>query len=73
MESQFKTSSYQRRANRNYLERIKADPIAHEEYKQRLKENQKKYYQKNREKILARKQAERDAIKAQSSSEEDSN
>ena len=64
----FKTSSYQRKANKNYLERIKADPKAHEEYKNRLKENQKKYYQRNREKILARKQAERDALK--SSSEE---
>jgi len=62
---QFKTSSYQRRANKNYLERIKADPEGHEKYKQRLKENQKKYYQKNREKILARKQAERDALKEQ--------
>lgn len=66
----FKTSSYQRRANQTYLQRIKANPEAHEVYKQKLKENQKKYYQRNREKILARKQAERDAIKSKSSSEE---
>ena len=66
----FKTSSYQRKANKNYLERIKADPKAYEEYKNRLKENQKKYYQKNREKILARKQAERDALKSSSEDSE---
>jgi hypothetical protein len=70
MDTQFKTSSYQRRANKNYLERIKSNPEAYEQYKQRLKENQKKYYQKNKEKILARKQAERDALKGKSSGEE---
>lgn len=70
MDTQFKTSSYQRKANQNYLQRIKSDPVAHEEYKKRLKENQRKYYQKNKEKILAKKRAEREAHKAQSSSEE---
>ena len=66
----YKTSTYQRRANKNYLERIKADPESYKQYKERLKENQKKYYQKNKEKILAKKQAERDAIKSSSEGEE---
>lgn len=51
----FKTPNYQRKAYKSYLERKKQDPEKYEEFKQKLKENQKKYYQKNREKILAKK------------------
>ena len=49
------TSTYQRRAYKNYLERKKQDPEAWNEFQQKLKANQKAYYQKNKEKILARK------------------
>tara|TARA_Y100000114_G_scaffold138331_1_gene141226 strand:+ start:3183 stop:3389 length:207 start_codon:yes stop_codon:yes gene_type:complete len=66
-EPQFKTSSYQRKAYKDYIARKKDDPI----FKEKLRENQKKYYQKNKEKILARKKAQREANKASSSEESD--
>ena len=55
MEETLSTSTYQRRAYKNYLERKKQDPEAWQEFQTKLKANQKSYYQKNKEKILARK------------------
>ncbi len=55
MEKTLSTSTYQRRAYKNYLERKKQDPEAWQEFQTKLKANQKSYYQKNKEKILARK------------------
>jgi len=66
-ETQFKTSSYQRKAYKAYIARKKDDP----EFREKMRQNQKKYYEKNREKILARKKAEREANKASSSDDSD--
>ena len=48
MEINYKTTTYQRKAYEAYLERNKNN----EEFISKRKEAQRKYYQKNREKIL---------------------
>jgi len=44
----FKTSSYQRKAYRAYLDRNKDN----EEFKENRRQKQREYYQRNKEKIL---------------------
>lgn len=61
--TEFKTSSYQRKAYKDYIARKKDDPV----FKEKMRDHQKKYYQKNKEKILAKKKAQREALKAPSS------
>lgn len=60
-EKKFLTPSYQRKAYKAYYERKRQDP----EFRERLRQQQKDYYQRNKEMILARKQAKRDKIKAE--------
>tara|TARA_Y100000385_G_C13051196_1_gene619842 strand:+ start:1528 stop:1743 length:216 start_codon:yes stop_codon:yes gene_type:complete len=50
-----KTSSYQRKAYKDYLVRKKNNPDEWQEFQTKLKASQKSYYQRNKEKILARK------------------
>lgn len=66
----FKTPSYQRKAYKNYLERKKEDQEKYIDFKEKMKINQRKYYLKNREKILAKKAAEREAKRNSSSEDE---
>jgi len=66
----FKTPSYQRKAYNTYLQRTKQDTEKYDVFKQKLKDNQRKYYLKNREKILAKKAAEREAKRNSSSEDE---
>lgn len=47
----YKTSSYQRKAYRDYVARKKDDP----EFIEKRKQKQKEYYQRNRQKILEKK------------------
>jgi hypothetical protein len=49
-ERKYKTPSYQRKAYLSYLERNKNN----EEFLNKRRQKQKEYYQKNKEKILAR-------------------
>lgn len=49
----FLTPSYQRKAYKAYYDRKKTDP----EFMARMKESSRNYYQKNREKILAKRRA----------------
>lgn len=61
----FKTSEYQRRANNNYVKR-KTDPECEKydpDFKQKMRDNAKRYYDKNKTKILEKLQAQRDLKK----------
>ncbi len=71
MELNFKTPSYQRKAYKTYINRKKEDEEKYNEFKEKLKANQRKYYLKNREKILAKKAAEREAKRNSSSEDEE--
>jgi anion-transporting ArsA/GET3 family ATPase len=55
----YKTPIYQRKAYNDYLVRKKDD----EEFIAKRKANQKKYYEKNREKIIAKVKARTEKIK----------
>tara|TARA_S200002703_G_scaffold65493_2_gene56569 strand:- start:3418 stop:3636 length:219 start_codon:yes stop_codon:yes gene_type:complete len=58
----FKTSEYQRKAYKAYLERKKDD----EEFKANRRQKQREYYKRNREAILAKKAKQYQALKEQS-------
>lgn len=62
-EYKYKTSKYQRKANLVYMENIKNDPVKYAEYIEKRKANQNAYYQRNKEKILAKMKAKRDQAK----------
>tara|TARA_R110000803_G_scaffold19264_2_gene50645 strand:- start:1460 stop:1678 length:219 start_codon:yes stop_codon:yes gene_type:complete len=59
MDKQYKTSSYQRKAYNDYVDRNK-DCV---EFLEKRKAIQKKYYQKNREKIIEKVKARQEKIK----------
>lgn len=67
----FKTPSYQRKAYNAYIQRKKEDSEKYEEFKEKLKASQKKYYLKNKQKILEKKASEREARKKNSNTSED--
>ncbi len=71
MESNFKTPSYQRKAYNTYIQRKKEDAEKYNDFKEKLKANQRKYYLKNRDKILAKKAAEREAKRNSSNEDEE--
>jgi hypothetical protein len=63
----FKTSPYQRRANLKYMEKIKEDPERHAAFIKDRRQFQNNYYQKNKEKILAKMKERRDRLKKEQS------
>jgi len=66
MEKEFKTPSYQRKAYKAYIDRNKDN----EEFKERLRKQQREYYHRNKDKILAKKKIKNDAKKKEKESEE---
>ena len=66
MEKEFKTPSYQRKAYKAYIDRNKDN----EEFKERLRKQQREYYHRNKDKILARLKKKNDAKKKEKESEE---
>lgn len=60
-EKKFLTPSYQRKAYKDYYKRKREEP----EFREKLRQQQREYYQRNKDMILARKQAKRDKIKAE--------
>jgi len=59
IEEKYKTPVYQRRAFTKYYNKVKDT----DEFRQKSRDAQKSYYERNREKILERKKAKRDAVK----------
>tara|TARA_R110000823_G_scaffold100329_2_gene215805 strand:- start:2158 stop:2379 length:222 start_codon:yes stop_codon:yes gene_type:complete len=59
MNKQLKTSSYQRKAYKDYVLRNKDDP----EFIANRKAHQKKYYEKNKIKIIAKVKARQEKLK----------
>jgi hypothetical protein len=63
---EFKTPIYQRKAYKAYIDRNKDN----EEFKEKLRKQQREYYHRNRDKILAKKKIKNDAKKKEKESEE---
>lgn len=59
IEEKYKTPVYQRKAFTKYYNKVKDT----DEFRQKSRDAQKSYYERNREKILERKKAKRDAVK----------
>jgi len=59
IEEKYKTPVYQRKAFTKYYNKVKDT----DEFRQKSRDAQKSYYERNREKILERKKAKRDALK----------
>tara|TARA_R110001632_G_scaffold24785_1_gene68709 strand:- start:500 stop:709 length:210 start_codon:yes stop_codon:yes gene_type:complete len=58
-EKHYKTAEYQRKAYQKYYNKIKDT----DEFKQKSRNAQKSYYERNRDKILERKRLKREAMK----------
>lgn len=67
IEENYKTPSYQRRAFLKYYNKIKDT----DEYRQKSRDAQKSYYERNREKILEKKRLKREALKKAKEEEEE--
>ena len=65
----FKTPSYQRKAYKAYIDRNKDN----EEFKERLRKQQREYYHRNKDKILARLKKKNDAKKKEKESDDNDN